>query len=124
MRFAVGYVLRKIGFTALFILSSVFVLSAINQTYCITYIITYLYFICQVILYVRGENMAKKLQISKRSNIKGDDGYKVFSVRIKDETVERLEQIAQETNRSRNELINMMLEFGIENCEITEPREK
>lgn len=68
--------------------------------------------------------MAKKLQISKRSNIKGEDGYKVFSVRIKDETVERLEKIAQETNRSRNELINMMLEFGIENCEITDPQEK
>ncbi|MDE6728560.1 MAG: ribbon-helix-helix domain-containing protein [Oscillospiraceae bacterium] len=56
--------------------------------------------------------------------MKGDDGYKVFSVRIKDETVERLEQIAQETNRSRNELINMLLEFGIENCEITDPQEK
>lgn len=68
--------------------------------------------------------MAKKLQISKRSNIKGEDGYKVFSVRIKDETVERLEDIAQKTNRSRNELINMMLEFGIDNCEITEPKDK
>lgn len=68
--------------------------------------------------------MPKKLQISKRSNIKGEDGYKVFSVRIKDQTLERLEKIARETNRSRNELINMMLEFGIENCEIIEPREK
>ena len=62
--------------------------------------------------------MSKKLQISKRSNIKGEDGYKVFSVRIKDETVDKLEDIAKKTNRSRNELINMMLEFGIENCEI------
>lgn len=68
--------------------------------------------------------MSKKLQISKRSNIKGEDGYKVFSVRIKDETVEMLEDIAKKTNRSRNELINMMLEFGINNCEITEPQEK
>lgn len=62
--------------------------------------------------------MSKKLQISKRSNIKGEDGYKIFSVRIKDETVERLEDIAKKTNRSRNELINLMLEFGIDNCEI------
>ena len=68
--------------------------------------------------------MAKKLQISKRSNVKGEDGYKVFSVRIKDETVEKLERIAQETNRSRNELINLMLEFSIENCEITDPQEE
>lgn len=68
--------------------------------------------------------MPKKLQISKRSNIKGEDGYKVFSVRIKDETVNMLEDIAKKTNRSRNELINMMLEFGIDNCEIIEFNEK
>lgn len=68
--------------------------------------------------------MEKKLQISKRLNVKGEDGYKVFSVRIKDETVAHLEDIAQKTNRSRNELINIMLEFGIENCEITEPTDK
>lgn len=68
--------------------------------------------------------MEKKLQISKRLNVKGEDGYKIFSVRIKDETVARLEDIAQKTNRSRNELINIMLEFGIDNCEITEPTDK
>lgn len=67
--------------------------------------------------------MEKKLQISRRSNVKGEDGYKVFSVRIKDDVVARLDEIAQETNRSRNELINIMLEFGIENCEITEPQD-
>lgn len=62
--------------------------------------------------------MAKKLQITKKSNLKGDDGYKTFSVRIKEETVRHLETISEQTNRSRNELINIMLEFGIENCEI------
>lgn len=70
------------------------------------------------------DNTLKKLQISKRSGLKGDDGYKVFSVRIKEETVERLEDIVKATNRSRNELINMMLEFGVENCEIIDSEEK
>ena len=64
--------------------------------------------------------MARKLQITKKSNLKVDYGYKTFSVRIKEETVEKLEEISQQTNRSRNELINIMLEFGIENCEIKE----
>ncbi|MCX4256171.1 MAG: ribbon-helix-helix protein, CopG family [Oscillospiraceae bacterium] len=64
--------------------------------------------------------MAEKLQISKRSAIKGDDGYKTFSIRIKDETVERLDKIADETNRSRNDIIGLMLDFGINNCEITD----
>lgn len=68
--------------------------------------------------------MSKKLKIIKRSNLKGEDGYKTFSIRIKDETVERLEKIAAEANRSRNEIINMMLDFGIDNCEITENIDK
>lgn len=68
--------------------------------------------------------MSKKLQISKRSNLKGEDGYKTFSIRIKDETVERLEKIAAEANRSRNEIINIILDFGIDNCEITENIDK
>ena len=62
--------------------------------------------------------MENKLQIQKKPNFKGDDGYKTFSVRIKDETVKKLEEISKSTNRSRNELINLMLEFSIENCEI------
>ena len=64
--------------------------------------------------------MANKLKITKKSNVKGEDGYKVFSVRIKEEIVDSLDEIAAESNRSRNELINMMLEFGVNNCEIEE----
>ncbi len=42
----------------------------------------------------------------------------MFSIRIKDETADALERIAAETNRSRNELINLFLEFAIENHEV------
>lgn len=65
-------------------------------------------------------DMNKKLQITKKSNLKGDDGYKVFSVRLKEATVNQLDEISIKTNRSRNELINLMLEFGIDNCVIEE----
>ena len=64
--------------------------------------------------------MSDKLKISKRTNIKGDDGYKVFSIRIKEEIVNKLDELSKGTNRSRNELINIMLEYGINNCEITD----
>ncbi len=64
--------------------------------------------------------MNKKLLISKRSKIKGEDGYKTFSLRVRDEVVVELDRIAGETGRSRNEIISLMLDFGIENCEITE----
>lgn len=64
--------------------------------------------------------LSKKLQISKRTALKGEDGYKTFSIRIKETTVESLDKIACDSNRSRNEIINLILDFGIENCEITE----
>jgi len=62
----------------------------------------------------------KKIRLSKKTNLRGEDGYKTFSVRIRDITVERLDEIADITNRSRNGLINLFLEFAIENCEIEE----
>ena len=68
--------------------------------------------------------MSEKLKIKKRPALKGEDGYKTFSIRIKDETVEQLDEIAKQTNRYRNDIINMMLEFAINNCEITEDIEK
>ena len=63
--------------------------------------------------------MKEKLIISKKA-LKGEDGYKVFSVRIKDDTVIALDKISAETNRSRNELINIFLDYAIKNCEIQE----
>ena len=62
--------------------------------------------------------MQEKLKITKKNKLKGDDGYKVFSVRIKDSTVQELETLTQTTNRSRNELINMLLEYALEYVEI------
>lgn len=59
----------------------------------------------------------KKLIINKKT-LKGEDGYKTFSIRIKDETVAALDELSNKTNRSRNELINILLNYAIENCEV------
>lgn len=61
--------------------------------------------------------MDKKLVIKKRE-LRGDDGYKIFSIRIKEETSKKLDALSQETNRSLNELINIMLDWSIDNIEI------
>ncbi len=61
--------------------------------------------------------MKEKLIINKKS-LKGEDGYKTFSIRIKDETVANLDKLSNETNRSRNELINILLDYAIENSEV------
>ena len=62
-----------------------------------------------------SENIIK---ISKKETVRGDDGYKTFSVRIKEDTVTSLDDLASKSNRSRNELINIILDFGIDHCVI------
>ncbi|MBQ9977199.1 MAG: CopG family transcriptional regulator [Clostridia bacterium] len=61
--------------------------------------------------------MKEKLIINKKG-LKGDDGYKTFSIRIKEETVARIEDLSQKTNRSRNELINILIDYAVDNCEV------
>lgn len=61
--------------------------------------------------------MNDKLIINKKS-LKGEDGYKTFSVRIKEETVSRLDELSKSTNRSRNELINILLDFALDHSEV------
>ena len=51
---------------------------------------------------------------------KGEDGYKIFSVRLKEELVENMNNISAQTGFSRNELISRFLEFAIEHCIIEE----
>jgi len=58
--------------------------------------------------------MAEMITITRKNARKGDDGHKVVSVRMKDELLERLDSLSAETNRSRNELINLLLESAIE----------
>ena len=61
--------------------------------------------------------MEDKLIINKKV-LKGEDGYKTFSVRIKEETVAKLNKLSEETNRSRNEIINILLDYAIDNSKV------
>ena len=59
----------------------------------------------------------KKLVI-KSKKTKGEDGYRVFSIRIKEETVMQIDDISIRTGRSRTELIGLFLEYALEKCVI------
>ena len=52
------------------------------------------------------------LKIKKR----GEDGNRIISVRIREEILADLDRIA--SNYSRNELINLILDYGIKHIEI------
>ncbi len=53
------------------------------------------------------------LKLKKR----GEDGNRVITVRIKEETLSEIDRIAKEVNYSRNELINTILEHGVRTIE-------
>ena len=55
-----------------------------------------------------------EINITRKNPKKGDDGYKVVSVRMKDETLARLDSLSADTNRSRNELINLLIESALD----------
>ena len=54
------------------------------------------------------------LTIKKR----GEDGNRLITVRIKVDTLTRLDELATESNYSRNELINIILKYGVENLKV------
>ncbi|WP_346770141.1 CopG family transcriptional regulator, partial [Anaerovibrio lipolyticus] len=65
-------------------------------------------------------NMSSKLLITKK--MRGDDGYRVFSVRLKTELLDQVNALADDTGRTRNELIGMLLEFALEHSEVVNDR--
>ena len=68
--------------------------------------------------------MKQEIRISKKTSHKGEDGHKIVSVRMKDETVARLDDLSLQTNRSRNELINLLLEAALDIVTISADDEK
>ena len=64
--------------------------------------------------------MEKEIKITKKAARRGDDGYKVVSVRMKEEMLERLDELSSQTNRSRNELINLLLDVAMKIVKVEE----
>lgn len=68
---------------------------------------------------MKNENL-----VIKPKRPKGEDGYKVFSVRIREELVERIDNIAAQTGHSRNELIGTFVEFALGRCIVDTPKDE
>ena len=64
--------------------------------------------------------MAEEIRIKKKAVRRGDDGYKIVSVRMKDELIEKLDTLSGQTNRSLNELNNLLLSSALEIVKVEE----
>ena len=62
--------------------------------------------------------MANEKLIISSQKYRGDST--VISIRLPDELVKRLDEIAQTTGRTRNEVIQKCLAFAVDNLEIKE----
>lgn len=62
--------------------------------------------------------MENKNLIIKSRKPKGEDGYKVFSIRIKEDLVAKIDDISAQTGHSRNELISAFIEYALDRCVI------
>ena len=62
--------------------------------------------------------MSEDKLIIKPKKMRGNDGHKTFSIRIKEELVDSIDSISVQTGHSRNELIGIFLEYAVKNCKI------
>ena len=64
--------------------------------------------------------MAKEIIIKRKTARRGDDGHKIISVRMRDDLVERLDELSAKTDRSLNEVINLLLEAAVDIVRVEE----
>lgn len=62
--------------------------------------------------------MENESLIIKPKKPKGEDGYKVFSIRIREDLAGRLDAVSAQSGRSRNELIGIFLAYALDRCHI------
>ena len=62
-----------------------------------------------------GDHMSDTMLKIKR---RGEDGYRLICLRIREDSLQAIDKLAAETNYSRNELINLLLKHGVEHVEI------
>lgn len=62
-------------------------------------------------------DMKHELVLPQRK-YRGEDNYRIFSVRISEDTMQELEDLVARSNRSRNELICLLLNYALNHCRV------
>lgn len=74
----------------------------------------------QWVVWLKGDNITEEIKIKKKYNRKEHDIYKIVSVRMKEDMIGQLDELSVQTNRSKNELINILLESAIRIVKVEE----
>ena len=62
--------------------------------------------------------MANNINIVSKDKQKAGSEYKIVSVRMRESLLDQLDAISAQTNRSRNEIINLLLESAVDMVEV------
>ena len=62
--------------------------------------------------------------VIKPKRPKGEDGYKIFSIRLREDVVARIDGISTQTGHSRNELISIFIEYALDRCVVEAASDK
>lgn len=62
--------------------------------------------------------MSDKIKITRK--LQGEDGSRILSIRIKNDLLEKLDKLAEASNRSRNDIITILLTDGVARAEVSE----
>ena len=62
--------------------------------------------------------MANNITIVSKDKKKAGSEYKIVSVRMRESLLDQLDAISAQTNRSRNEIINLLLESAVDMVEV------
>lgn len=60
--------------------------------------------------------MMQKDPLVLTKKLKGEDGHRTLSVRIREDLYMQLEAISEETGRSKNELVITFIQYALKNC--------
>ncbi|MFR1759921.1 MAG: CopG family transcriptional regulator [Christensenellaceae bacterium] len=62
----------------------------------------------------------KMIELSRKDEKRGEDKTRVVSLRMREELVQRLDALSQQTNRSRNDIVNFLVQYGVEHLKIVD----
>jgi len=58
--------------------------------------------------------MSMQIAISRKGNERDNNEHKIISVRMKENLLDQIDTISRQTNRSRNEIINLLLKEAVD----------
>ena len=62
----------------------------------------------------------KIIELFRKDEKRGEDKTRVVSLRMREELVQQLDALSQQTNRSRNDIVTFLVQYGVDHLKIVD----